>query len=332
MPRPPRRELPGGFYYVTAEGNRRQPIFLDSRDQDDFLTNLATLLEATQWKLHAYLLLPGAYHLLIETPRPNLTAGMQRLQNHWTKAFNRRHRLTGRLFADRYRSMPIEADEPACLLLACASLHAHGKKPASVLRRSSFEQGYALDPAQRPAWLTTQTLFAAANLSDHEDGRAALLRRLSTPDSPPEPGNYRLDRGWYFGSRKFALHLHQTEPAGSVDHHRRERGEIHAAALLAPIQADARWAQLLTDHPSGSHPAKIAVAQFLRQNSTASLGWIALELGMKSPANVCRLLRGSSRTTLLENIPAWLRPHLEPLDNPSPLPSSPSEPLPTWLL
>ncbi len=42
------------------------------------------------------------YHLVIETPEPNLVAGMAWLQNTFTRRHNVRHKLWGHLFGGRY--------------------------------------------------------------------------------------------------------------------------------------------------------------------------------------------------------------------------------------
>ena len=46
------------------------------------------------------------YHLFIETPEPNLVAGMSWLQNTVTRRHNVRHLAWGRLFGDRYKVFP----------------------------------------------------------------------------------------------------------------------------------------------------------------------------------------------------------------------------------
>jgi REP element-mobilizing transposase RayT len=47
------------------------------------------------------------FHLVVETPRANLVAGMKWLLGSYTMRFNRRHRLSGHLFAGRYKSLLI---------------------------------------------------------------------------------------------------------------------------------------------------------------------------------------------------------------------------------
>jgi putative transposase len=50
----------------------------------------------TGWRIHAYCLMSNHYHLFLETPEANLVAGMQWLQNSYTRRFNTRHRLWGK--------------------------------------------------------------------------------------------------------------------------------------------------------------------------------------------------------------------------------------------
>ena len=93
MPRSIRIEFPGAFYHVMARGNRREPIYADDEDRRYFLKTLGEACAMTGWRVHAWALMGNHYHLVIETPEPNLVAGMQWLQNTYTRRFNVRHRL-----------------------------------------------------------------------------------------------------------------------------------------------------------------------------------------------------------------------------------------------
>lgn len=46
--------------------------------------------------------------MLLETPEPNLVAGMQWVQSTYTKRFNATHRECGHLFQGRYKAIPVE--------------------------------------------------------------------------------------------------------------------------------------------------------------------------------------------------------------------------------
>lgn len=54
---------------------------------------------------------------MVETPEPNLAAGMHRLNGMYGQAFNRRHGRSGHLFADRYYSVLVSKESHALELV-----------------------------------------------------------------------------------------------------------------------------------------------------------------------------------------------------------------------
>jgi len=75
MPRPLRIEYSGAIYHVMNRGDRRQQIFRDLHDRVRFLKTLTEACGKTEWQIHAYCLMSNHFHLVIETPQPNLVAG-----------------------------------------------------------------------------------------------------------------------------------------------------------------------------------------------------------------------------------------------------------------
>ena len=82
MPRKPRVEYSGAVYHVMCRGNGGQAIFADDLDRGMFLDVLDEVCERCGWRIHAYVLMGNHYHVLLETPEPNLVAGMKWLQGH----------------------------------------------------------------------------------------------------------------------------------------------------------------------------------------------------------------------------------------------------------
>jgi putative transposase len=110
VPRPPRIQVPGGIYHVTSRGNRRQAICHDDHDRRRFLATRDRVIRRCGWRLHAYCLMNNHFHLLVETPKPNLSSGMQRLKCDYAAYFNERHSLDGHLFQQRFDSRLIETE------------------------------------------------------------------------------------------------------------------------------------------------------------------------------------------------------------------------------
>jgi putative transposase len=76
-------------------------------DRRFFLHTLSQACDMTGWLVHAWVLMGYHYHLFIETPEPNLVAGMSWLQNTLTRRYNVRRRKWGRLFGDRYKAVVV---------------------------------------------------------------------------------------------------------------------------------------------------------------------------------------------------------------------------------
>jgi REP element-mobilizing transposase RayT len=117
MARPLRLEFPGAVYHLTSRGNARQKIFFTDADRELFLSTLSGVVRRYHWICHAYCLMANHYHLLIETPKANLSIGMRQLNGIYTQSFNRRHHRVGHLFQGRFKAIVVEKE--AHLLELC---------------------------------------------------------------------------------------------------------------------------------------------------------------------------------------------------------------------
>ncbi len=100
----------GAWYHVTARGNERGVIFLDADDRRHLLAMFGRMSERYQIWLHAYTLMDNHYHLVLETPEANLSAGMHWLNSGYSGWFNRRHRRRGHLLEGRFKGMVVEPE------------------------------------------------------------------------------------------------------------------------------------------------------------------------------------------------------------------------------
>ena len=110
MARPLRLEFPGAIYHLTSRGNARQKVFFTAGDRESFLNTLAGVVSRYHWICHAYCLMANHYHLLVETPKGNLSIGMRQLNGIYTQSFNRRHNRVGHLFQGRFKAIVVERD------------------------------------------------------------------------------------------------------------------------------------------------------------------------------------------------------------------------------
>src|SRR5262244_3992234 len=161
MARPLRPVFAGAVYYLTARGNARQKIFFTDDDRKLFLQILSGVIRRYSWICHAYCLMPNHYHLLVETPQPNLSIGMRQLNGVYTQAFNRRHNRVGHLFQARYKAILVEKEAhllELCRYVVLKPLRITGKSTADSWRWTSYQATAGMVPV--PEFLTVDWLLA----------------------------------------------------------------------------------------------------------------------------------------------------------------------------
>jgi REP element-mobilizing transposase RayT len=110
MARPLRIQYPGAYYHVTCRGNERRAIFRDDADRRQFLELLSLSLETYGVTLYVYVLMTNHFHLVLCTPKGNLSAFMRHFNISYTMAFNRRHGRVGHLYQGRYKAFLVDSD------------------------------------------------------------------------------------------------------------------------------------------------------------------------------------------------------------------------------
>jgi REP element-mobilizing transposase RayT len=143
MPRVPRSSLPDGYFHVVARGvDRTTPLFRDDVDRTRFLRFLRTAVDHHDWTCFALCVLSTHYHLVVESRRFDLSAGLQWLNWVYAMHFNRRHGRFGHVFADRFSSRSIESEEH--LLEACAYVLRNPVKAGLCERADEWPWSYSL--------------------------------------------------------------------------------------------------------------------------------------------------------------------------------------------
>lgn len=172
MARPLRIEFPGAVYHVTSRGNARSAVFEDDADRELFLKILGQVVKRFNWLCHAYCLMDNHYHLLIETPEGNLSAGMRQLNGVYTQAFNRLHGRDGHLFKGRFKAILVEKEShllELCRYIVLNPVRAGMAAQPADYRWSSYLP--TIGNAARPAFLATEWLLGNFSTSLAESCR-----------------------------------------------------------------------------------------------------------------------------------------------------------------
>jgi len=110
MARPLRLEFAGACWYVIGRSLPRRELFRDDVDRAELLVSLGKVVTMLRWRVAGYALLKNEYHLILETPEPNLSRGMRQLNGVYTQYYNRRHGRSGAVLHGRYKSMLVEKE------------------------------------------------------------------------------------------------------------------------------------------------------------------------------------------------------------------------------
>ena len=89
MARSLRFQYPGAVYHVMARGDGGKMVFETDDDRLVFLKRLGETCSSCGWRVHAWVLMGNHFHLLLETPQPNLVAGMKWLLGVFSQGWNR---------------------------------------------------------------------------------------------------------------------------------------------------------------------------------------------------------------------------------------------------
>jgi len=91
-------------------GIERRKIFINDKDREDMVERLAKLLPETQTACYAWVFMHNHAHFLFRTGISPLAAVMRRLLTGYAVSFNRRHKRSGQLFQNRYKSIVCQED------------------------------------------------------------------------------------------------------------------------------------------------------------------------------------------------------------------------------
>ena len=303
MARKLRVEYPGAVYHVMNRGDRREPIFRDDEDRQRFISTLGEACAKTGWHVHALCLMPNHFHLVVETPRANLVAGMKWLLGTYTGRFNRRHKVFGHLFGGRYKALIVEGSGTGYLQTVCDYVHLNPvrakllrpEQPLRAYRWSSWPE-YLKAPSRRWPWLRVGQLLGEYRIpKDSAAGRRQLDRALEERRGGERGVDYQpLRRGWCLGTESFRKELlGQMKERMGAEHYgpeRQETMEAYAEGIVAAELKLRRWGEAELERRAKGDAQKVALAERLRAETTVTVKWIAERLRMGAPGYVNHLL------------------------------------------
>lgn len=298
MARPLRIEFPGALHHVTSRGNERRSIFRDDVDRRMFLTFLGQAVTRFGWSLTAWVLMTNHFHLVLQTPQPNLSRGMHWLNSSYAAWFNRRHGRCGHLFQGRFKSILIEKERHLQEVLRYVVLN---PVRAGIVTRpedylwSSFRSTAGLDPAQ--PWLDTDAILGLFD-PDPESARRMyqefVLARMNRSESLWD----EVINGMYFGGAEWAKRMRKIVESWprSTDHPKAHRavGRPRMPEVVAAVARAAGQTAAALRTARGTTLRRLA-AWIGWHEGLVTLRSIAAALRLRSEGHVSGMIRRCER-------------------------------------
>lgn len=316
MARPLRYEAAGAVYHVMARGDGGKNVFEDDKDRYGWVDLLERACARFGWRVHAWVLMGNHFHLLMETPEPNLVAGMKWMLGVFSQGWNRRRQRKGHVFQGRYKAVVVNGEErEGCYFKIVADyIHLNPARSGWVggltgkrLRSWRWSSFPAYAGGRKPTWLETERVLRAFRLSEDHRGGGAYAGYLEARAKDAKGGVTdealkELRRGWCLGEKSFAEKVLAALSGGTRP--KRRKGSVAGAAASAHDETEAERialvALLALNAPTGAAQLSgkgkwvdetAVVAALIRKRTGVRNRWVAERLGMGHEGNVTRAIR-----------------------------------------
>ena len=285
-----------GAYHVYNRAELGQPIFETDAAKQVLLETILAVSHRFAWQLHAYAIMTNHFHLVVTTPRGNLSEGMHTLQS----AFANKHKAfrgsVGHVFQSRfccahYPSGPLTARKIDYVHLNPVRAGIVSLEELGDYRWTSYR--LIRRPHQRGIVTIGVALHAFYGLRDDSAGWDAYEEKLrfvlATEDRPATDEElFRLVRTEKVGRRVDDTSIPMV--AGiSRELLRKEELMRWEDAFRAELTALGHTEAELDIRPY-AQPWKICLARKLRDEHGASSAWLAVRMRFSSASFIRKLL------------------------------------------
>lgn len=197
----PRDDGPGVWHHVMNRGLARRPAFEGRGDIRFFLSRLARKIRKGQIEVHAYSILMTHFHLLVRSPRGELSDAMMWIENQYVRRFNRRRDRDGSLFRGRFTSRVVDSIAYWHTLVRYIDENAVLAGLAGSPEEYRYGSAWHYARASGPIWLSREIIESEisprASLGPYDP--AGYRRTFGSPLG--EDGRWIVDRRTSRGSR-----------------------------------------------------------------------------------------------------------------------------------
>ncbi len=319
MTRKARIDAPGAVYHVITRGITWDPIFHDDVDRESFIYRANTVFTGAKASCYAFALLRNHVHLLLRAGTLPLSCIMGRLLTGYSVSFNKRHKRSGHVFQNRYKSILCE-EEPYLLQLV-RYIHLNPLREDAVADLDSLDS-YPYSGHSAIMGRCDRQWLDSTSILEHFDSETETARRLYRAfvetgiseghrNDLTGGGLVRSNRGWrpsrqsdhpksderILGSSRF---VEEVMEAAHEIWDRKHTREVTSADFSAVQRHVARLFHMSAEEIllPGKYPTRVAARSVLCYFLVRELGMtataLAQRLGIGQPAVSIAVGRGEA--------------------------------------
>jgi REP element-mobilizing transposase RayT len=165
MGRRPRDDENGAWHHVMNRALARRPLFEDRQDIRYFLSRLAREVRKGTLEIHCWCVLTTHFHLLVRSPKGELSDAIRNAQHAYTRFFNRKHKRDGPLIKGRCTSKRVRSKTYRRLLVGYINKNPVAAGMAELAPEYPYGSANQWSTGRIPKWLSQAWLSADAALS-----------------------------------------------------------------------------------------------------------------------------------------------------------------------
>lgn len=287
---------PNAIYHLVMKCGPDRKLFLDSDYYNEFLRGLRDEASRRGWRVFSYCLLPQQAHVLLQTPEPNLSIGMQYWLTGFTNWYTGYSGVEGDVFWGRYKTYLLENtsylwEQTRWIHLSpCQTRVPNNKalvKNPEAWKHSSLA-GY-LRRSEQQDWIAYDDVFKAWQRSNKgKEPLAAYRAAINAGLGSSEDLLDNAHRGFIFGGPEYVKRINKLVNAGSKSPLRRVSKARYGLTIEKIFSAVAKHYGVNSRvyRFAGSHAPGREIAAYLARRLTAmSIAEQSRYLGMENPTS-----------------------------------------------
>ena len=126
-----------------------------------FLEHLGRVVKRFGLEIHAYVLMPNHFHLLVRSVRGNISESMKQLLGPYSQALNQKHGWDGPVFRGRFKNQLVSESEHLRVVIPYIHLNPVRGRLVAAPRFAMWSSYTAyVGETEKPEWLTTDAVMS----------------------------------------------------------------------------------------------------------------------------------------------------------------------------